>query len=135
MSPMRRARSPSTAGDLACRLAACAVSAFDAALGVARAGVKVNAIGRAVEREVRRHGVGRTIHDEPSVPNWYDAWQTDVLTRGLALRIEPMISAGSPHTVQERDGWTLRTTDRSLSAHYEHTLVITDGAPIVLTAA
>jgi methionyl aminopeptidase len=134
------------AGDLAQRLAACALSAFDAGLGVARAGVKVNAIGRAVEREVRRHGfavvgglaghgVGRTIHEEPSVPNWYDAWQTDVLTRGLVLTIEPMISAGSPHTVQERDGWTLRTKDRSLSAHHEHTLVITDGAPIVLTAA
>jgi methionyl aminopeptidase len=133
-------------GDLANRLAACAVSAFEAALGVARAGVKVNAIGRAVEREVRRrgfavvtglagHGVGRTIHEEPTVPNWYDAWQTDVLTEGLVLTIEPMISAGSSHVVQERDGWTLRTKDRSLSAHHEHTLVITSGAPIVLTAS
>lgn len=134
------------ANDLACRLASCAVRAFEVALSVARAGVKVNAIGRAVEREVRRHGfavvtglaghgVGRTIHEKPTVPNCYDAWQTDVLTDGLVLTIEPMISAGSPHAVQEHDGWTLRTKDRSLSAHHEHTLVITSGAPIVLTAA
>ena len=131
---------------LARELAQCAVAAFDAARAVARAGVPVNQIGRAVEREVRRrgfavvaglagHGVGRTIHEEPSVPNCYDPWQTDVLTEGLVLTIEPMISAGSSQVVQEADGWTLRTKDRSLSAHYEHTLVITHGDPVVLTAA
>ena len=118
---------------------------FSAALTVARAGVRVNEIGRAVEREVRRrgfsvikglsgHGVGRTIHEEPTVPNYYDPFQTDVLTEGLVLTIEPMISAGSTQVVEDDDGWTLRTRDGSLSAHYEHTLVITRGAPIVLTA-
>ena len=128
------------------RLAACASGAFAAALRVARAGVRVNEIGRAVEREVRRHGffvvdglcghgVGRTIHEAPTVPNRYDPWQTDVLTEGLVLTIEPMISAGSSRVVQDADGWTLRTADGSLSAHHEHTLVITRGAPIVLTAA
>lgn len=128
------------------RLVACATAAFHAALSVARAGVRVNEIGRAVEREVRRrgfsvveglagHGVGRTIHEEPSVPNRYDPFQRDVLTEGLVLTIEPMISAGSPHVVQDADGWTLRTRDGSLSAHHEHTLVITRGAPIVLTGA
>jgi methionyl aminopeptidase len=112
----------------------------------ARAGVRVNEIGRAVEREVRRrgfsvikglsgHGVGRTIHEEPTVPNYYDPFQTDVLTEGLVLTIEPMISAGSTQVVEDDDGWTLRTRDGSLSAHYEHTLVITRGEPIVLTAA
>jgi methionyl aminopeptidase len=111
---------------------------------VARAGVRVNQIGRAVEREVRRHGfkvveglaghgVGRTIHEEPSVPNRYDPWQTDVLTEGLVLTIEPMISAGSPRAVLDDDGWTLRTMDGSLSAHFEQTLVITRGRAIVLT--
>jgi methionyl aminopeptidase len=111
----------------------------------ARAGVRVNEIGRAVEREVRRrgfsvikglsgHGVGRTIHEEPTVPNYYDPFQTDVLTEGLVLTIEPMISAGSTQVVEDDDGWTLRTRDGSLSAHYEHTLVITRGEPIVLTA-
>jgi len=125
-------------------LAACARAAFRAALTVARAGVRVNEIGRAVEREVRRrgfsvitglsgHGVGRTIHEEPTVPNYYDPFQTDVLTEGLVLTIEPMISAGSSRFIQASDGWTLRTQDGSLSAHHEHTLVISRGAPIVLT--
>jgi methionyl aminopeptidase len=128
------------------RLAACARSAFDAALAVARAGTRVNAIGRAVEREVRRHGfsvvrglcghgVGRTIHEAPSVPNEYDPWQQDVLTDGLVLTIEPMISAGSADPVEDRDGWTIRTRDGSLAAHHEHTIVITGGEPLVLTAA
>jgi methionyl aminopeptidase len=128
------------------RLAACAAAAFQVALVVARAGVRVNEIGRAVEREVRRrgfavveglagHGVGRTIHEEPSVPNRYDPWQQDVLSEGMVLTIEPMVSAGSARVVQDADGWTLRTADGSLSAHHEHTLVITRGAPIVLTGA
>ena len=128
------------------RLATCASEAFHAALAVARAGVRVNEIGRAVEREVRRHGftvirglaghgVGRTIHEEPSVPNYYDPFQRDVLTEGMVITIEPMISAGSAHAVQAADGWTLRTKDGSLSAHYEHTLVIMRAAPVVLTAA
>jgi methionyl aminopeptidase len=126
------------------QLAACAKAAFEAGLAVARAGVRVNEIGRAVEREVRRrgftvvaglcgHGVGRTIHEEPTVPNYYDRFQQDVLSEGLVITIEPMISAGSARVVQDSDGWTLRTADGSLSAHYEHTLVITRGAPIVLT--
>lgn len=125
-------------------LAACASAAFGAALQVARAGVRVNEIGRAVEREVRRrgftvvaglagHGVGRTIHEPPPVPNEYDRFQRDVLTEGLVMTIEPMISAGSPRVVQDRDGWTLRTRDGSLSAHYEQTILITRGAPMVLT--
>jgi methionyl aminopeptidase len=126
------------------RLAACATAALEAALAVARAGVRVNEIGRAVEGEVRRygfsvveglsgHGVGRTIHEEPTVPNYYEPSLPDVLTEGLVLTIEPMISAGSSRVVQDPDGWTLRTRDGSLSAHHEHTLVITRGAPVVLT--
>jgi methionyl aminopeptidase len=128
------------------RLAACAASALDAALKVARAGVRVNEIGRAVNREVRRHGfsvvrgltghgVGRTIHEPPAVPNYYDRWQTDVLTEGLVLTIEPMVSAGSPQAIQDDNGWTIRTQDGSLAAHHEHTLVITRQDPFVLTAA
>ena len=126
------------------RLVACARAAFRVALAVARAGVRVNEIGRAVEAEVRRrgfsvveglsgHGVGRTIHEAPEVPNRYDPSQRDVLTEGLVLTIEPLISSGSGRVVQDADGWTLRTQDGSLSAHHEHTLVITRGAPILLT--
>jgi methionyl aminopeptidase len=128
------------------RLIACSRAAFRAALTVARAGTRVNEIGRAVEQEVRRHGfsvvhglsghgVGRAIHEEPSVPNWYDPWQRDVLTDGLVLTIEPLISAGSSRAVTDRDGWTVRTADGSLAAHHEHTLVITAQQPLILTAA
>jgi methionyl aminopeptidase len=67
------------------------------------------------------------------VPNRYDPFQRDVLTEGLVLTIEPMIGAGSARVVEDADGWTLRTGDGSLSAHHEHTLVITRGSPIVLT--
>jgi methionyl aminopeptidase len=131
--------------DLAKRLAACASAAFRAALPVARAGRRVNEIGRAVDQEVRRHGfsvvrgltghgVGRTIHEEPSVPNYYDRWQRDVLTENLVLTIEPMIASGGSGTIADDDGWTVRTSDGSLSAHYEHTLIITKRDPVILTA-
>jgi methionyl aminopeptidase len=127
------------------QLIAAAESALRAALAVARAGTRVNEIGRAVQREVRRygfsvvrglcgHGVGRTIHESPEVPNVYDRSQRDVLTDGLVLTIEPMISAGSSYAVQSADGWTLRTRDGSLAAHCEHTLVITRGEPLILAA-
>ncbi|HWI17812.1 MAG TPA: type I methionyl aminopeptidase [Vicinamibacterales bacterium] len=126
-------------------LIAAAERSLQAALKVARAGVRVNEIGRAVETEVKRHGfkvvrglcghgVGRTIHEEPQVPNEFDRFQKDVLTDGLVLTIEPMISVGSAYPVQSEDGWTLRTKDGSLAAHCEHTLVITKGAPLILAA-
>ena len=126
-------------------LIAAAQSSLQAALRVARAGNHVNEIGRAVQAEVRRrgfrvvqglcgHGVGRTIHEEPQVPNVYDRWQRDVLTEGLVLTIEPMITAGSAEPVQAPDGWTLKTRDGSLAAHCEHTLMITKGMPVILAA-
>ena len=126
-------------------LAACAEAAFKAGAAVARAGMRVNAIGRAVERLVRDagfavvdgltgHGVGRTIHEPPQVPNVYDRWQRDVLTAGLVITIEPLICTGSGRCVTAADGWTVRTRDGSLAAHHEHTLVVTDGEPILLTA-
>jgi methionyl aminopeptidase len=127
------------------QLVEAAESSLRLALTVARAGVRVNEIGRAVQREVRRrgfsvvrglcgHGVGRTIHEPPEVPNTYDRFQRDVLTEGLVLTIEPMISAGSSYPMQDDDGWTLRTRDGSLAAHCEHTLVITRGEPMILAA-
>jgi len=128
------------------RLVACAEAAFEAALSVARAGVRVAEIGRIVERAVQDqgftvvsglcgHGVGRTIHEPPEVPNEWAPHQHDVLTDGLVLTIEPMISAGTRRCVQDDDGWTLRTRDGSLAAHHEETLIITHDRPIVLTRA
>lgn len=123
----------------------CAKAAFDAALLVARAGYKVNEIGRVVEREVIArgfsvvpelcgHGVGRTIHEPPSVPNRFDRRQRDVLTDGLVLTIEPIITAGSPRVKTASDGWTIRTRDGGWASHHEHTLLITAGPPVLLTA-
>jgi methionyl aminopeptidase len=128
------------------RLRACAEQAFTDALAVASAGQLVSEIGRAVERTVRRsgfavirelggHGIGRTIHEPPSVPNHYDPWQKDRLEEGMVLTIEPIISSGSGRAVQSSDGWTIRTRDGSLAAHHEHTLVVTRGSPLLLTGA
>ena len=134
------------ASQTARQLAQCAQEAFDAALKVARAGNPVNAIGKAVESTVRRygysvvralegHGVGRAIHEAPSIPNWFNANQKDVLTEGLVITIEPLIASGAGDAYEDIDGWTIRTNDGSLAAHHEHTLVITAADPILLTAA
>jgi methionyl aminopeptidase len=128
------------------RLVACAERAFAKAMLVARAGFRVSEIGRAVEREVRRtgfavirelggHGIGRTIHEEPHVPNFADPEANQILSEGLVIAVEPIIAAGSARTIVARDGWTVQTADHKPSAHYEHTLVITKGEPILLTAA
>jgi len=127
------------------RLIACAERAFTKAMLVARAGFRVSEIGRVVEREVRRsgfsvirdlggHGIGRTIHEEPRVPNYADPGANEILREGLVITVEPIIAAGSGRAVVAKDGWTVRTADRRASAHYEHTLVITRGEPILLTA-
>jgi methionyl aminopeptidase len=128
------------------RLVRCAEQAFEAALDVATAGRKVRDIGRTVERVVRAqgftvirsltgHGIGRTIHEPPTVPNHFNPWQQDELTEGLVLTIEPIICAGRDAVTQDDDGWTIRTRDGSLAAHHEHTLVITKEHPVILTAA
>src|SRR3954453_2486274 len=128
------------------KLRKCARAAFDKALAVARIGRQINDIGRAVESEVRQHGfsvlrslcghgVGQTIHEAPEVPNFYDPRSRTPLTEGLVLPLEPMISAEPSQLVTEPDGWTIRTRNRSPTAHYEHTIVIPRGEPLVLTAA
>ena len=128
------------------KICAAAESAFWKAVRVARAGQPINGIGKAIESEVRyrgfwvlvelhSHGVGRTIHEPPSFPQYYDPTYPGNLTEGLVITIEPIISAGSNRTMKGRDGWTLSTADGSISAHYEHTVVVTSGKPIILTAA
>jgi methionyl aminopeptidase len=134
------------ASDLARRLRSCVEAAFSEAMKAAQVGRLVNEIGRAVSREVRRHGfavvpdltghgVGRKIHEAPVVPNFYDRGQRDVLTEGLVLAVEPIVCAGTGRVFVDRDGWTIRTRDRSLAAHYENTIVITNNGPLMLTAA
>ena len=130
----------------ATRLCRCARRAFEKAAAVARAGTPIQYIGRAVEREVRQrgfavlgelagHGTGRRIHEDPVVSNLYHPSDTQPLTDGLVLTIEPLIAEQSERVFTDDDGWTLRTAGGDLSAHYEHTLVITKERPILLTAA
>jgi methionyl aminopeptidase len=121
------------------RLIAYAERAFAKAMLVTRAGVRE--IGRVIEREVRQarelggHGIGRTIYEEPRVPNYADPLENHILTDGLVITVEPIIAAGSGRAVLASDGWTVRMVDRKPSAHFEHTLVVTTGEPILLTAA
>ena len=122
----------------------CAVSAFAAGFDAARAGRRVSEIGRAVEREVSArgfyvlrelsgHGVGRTIHEPPTVANYFDPFQKDALTEGLVLTIEPLISQRRTRLRQCADGWTLKTANGCLAAHHEHTIIITKSEPIIVT--
>jgi methionyl aminopeptidase len=126
------------------RLAAAAQSALKRGLGAAQAGASVGAIGAAVQHEVERrgfsvcaeltgHGIGRRIHEEPTVFNVATSGPSPTLTEGLVITIEPIIAAGDGEVVEDGE-WIVRTADGSLSAHAEHTIIITDGAPLVLTA-
>jgi len=131
--------------DIARGLAHCAERAFHKAMQVARAHHRISEIGRAVETEVRRsgfsvmrefcgHGVGRTIHEEPQVPNYEEPRARQRLSEGLVITVEPIIASGRGAGVRDKDNWTIRTADGSLAAHFEHTIVVTRGAPILLTA-
>ena len=126
-------------------LAACAEAALWTALRVARAGKPVNVIGRAVEREVKRrgfhvlrelsgHSLGRRVHEEPSVLNFYRPQDRTPLTDGLVLAVEPMVSTRRGPVQTRADGWTIGTQNGSLTAHFEHTVVVTKGRPLILTA-
>jgi methionyl aminopeptidase len=130
---------------LAAALAHASQSALASGLDAARAGAPLNAIGAAIERTVHDagfsvcadligHGIGRKIHEPPDVPSYFDPALTRPLTDGLVITIEPIIAAGNGQVRSTRDGWTVRTADRSTSAHFEHTIVVREGAPIVLTA-
>jgi methionyl aminopeptidase len=128
------------------RLVACARTAFTEAMRVARVGFKVRDIGAAIEgtaerygfavvRDLNGHGIGRTIHEEPTVPGYYDPGRSESLVDGMVLAIEPILCSGSGNTRLRPDGWTVVTSDGSLAVHHENTIVVRDGAPLVLTAA
>jgi methionyl aminopeptidase len=119
--------------------------AFDAAMEIARPGQRVAELGRVIDREVRArgfsvlrevagHGVGRTIHEPPDVLNYFNPHVRDRLAEGLVVAVEPII-AMKPARVQEAgDGWTLRTSNGAMAAHFEHTVLITATGPRLLTA-
>lgn len=118
--------------------------ALELSVQLARPGQRANAIGRAVEklakkngyrtlRQLGGHGVGRHIHEKPSIPNYYNWRNRDVLEDGMVLTLEPFLNAGRGKIETEADGWTLRTVDGSLSAQYEHTVIINGAEPILVT--
>lgn len=110
----------------------------------ARPGNRVADISRAIQtyvegngfsivREFVGHGVGRSMHEEPQVPNYVDDKPSPKLRLGMTLAIEPMVNAGGPAVQILRDGWTVVTKDGQPSAHFEHTVLITDSEPEILT--
>jgi len=119
-------------------------AALSDAIAQVRAGAPLRNIGRAVERRAKRsgfrvvrnlcgHGVGRHIHEEPQVPNVYERNNPVVLHEGLVLTIEPFFTTSATYTIESDDGWTLRTPDGSIGAQFEHTMVVTQGEPIIIT--
>jgi methionyl aminopeptidase len=94
----------------------------------------VESNGFSVVREFVGHGVGRVVHEEPQVPNFVESNKPSPKLRpGMTLAIEPMVNAGSPQVVVLNDGWTVVTKDGQLSAHFEHTVLITEAEPEILT--
>jgi methionyl aminopeptidase len=117
---------------------------LEAGIAVARAGNHIGDIGAAVQavveaagfsvvRDLVGHGIGVEFHEEPQVPNYGKPKRREKLVPGLTLAIEPMVNIGGPATKTLVDRWTIVTLDGSLSAHFEHTVAITDDEPLVLT--
>jgi methionyl aminopeptidase len=115
------------------------------AIDVVKPGGRVSDIGHAVQRHVEAygfsvvrefvgHGIGQRMHEEPQVPNYGEAGRGPRLAEGMVLAIEPMVNAGKPAVKVLSDGWTAVTRDRSLSAHFEHTVAVTASGAWILTA-
>ncbi|MBI2885824.1 MAG: type I methionyl aminopeptidase [Chloroflexi bacterium] len=119
--------------------------AIAAGIAAARGGARLSDISAAVQetvehrgfavvREYVGHGIGRNMHEEPQVPNFGPPGRGPLLRPGMALAIEPMVNVGDWRTVVGPDNWTVSTADGSLSAHFEHSIAITEGDPDILTA-
>jgi methionyl aminopeptidase len=94
----------------------------------------VRSLGYEVVREYTGHGIGKAMHEEPQVPNYYDPKMRDhLLMPGMTLALEPMVNVGTWKTRVLDNGWTVETADGKLSAHFEHTVAVTDGEPEILT--
>lgn len=116
------------------------------AIGIkeAKAGKTTGDIGHAIQKHIEKngfgvvkelvgHGIGRSLHEEPYVPNYGRKGEGDVLKEGMTIAIEPMVSFGDPMVILGNDGWTYRTKDKSMAAHFENSIVITKGGPVILT--
>ncbi len=94
---------------------------------------RVEASGYGVVKQFVGHGIGRNLHEPPEVPNYGERGRGPKLKKGMVIAIEPMVTAGSPDVRVLSDGWTAVTADGSLAAHYEHSVVVTDGKPLILS--
>lgn len=130
--------------DEAERLLQATEGALWAGIAQARAGNRVGDISSAIQKYVEErgfsvvqayvgHGIGQKMHEPPPVPNYGPPGQGPLLRPGMTLAVEPMVNAGSPRTKVGEDNWTVLTADGRLSAHFEHTVAITEGEPQVLT--
>jgi methionyl aminopeptidase len=129
----------------AARLLTVTEEALYKAIDVAKPGGRVSDIGHAVQKHVEAygfsvvrefvgHGIGQRMHEEPQVPNYGEPGRGPRLSEGMVLAIEPMVNAGKPAVKVLSDGWTAVTRDKSLSAHFEHTVAITASGAWILTA-
>ena len=121
-------------------------AALEAAIEQCRAGNRLSDVSHAIQTVTERngcsvvrslvgHGIGRSMHEDPQIPNYGPPGRGPELAAGMTLAIEPMINAGSPDVYMHDDGWSISTADSSLSAHFEHTVAVTEEGPRVLTTA
>jgi methionyl aminopeptidase len=130
--------------DVAKKLMAVTEESLRLAIGQARAGNRVSDLSAAIQSHVESngfsavrafvgHGIGRSLHEEPQIPNYVVRQGDSVLKKGMVLAIEPMVNAGGTDVYVQKDGWTAVTSDGSLSAHFEHTIIVGGEGAEVLT--
>lgn len=128
----------------ASRLLTATRESLEAGIACCRPGMRLGDLGAAIQavaedagfsvvREYVGHGIGRAMHEDPQVPNYGVAGKGPVLLPGMVIAIEPMVNAGGFDVRQLDDGWTVVTADGSLSAHFEHTVAVTDDGPVIMT--
>jgi methionyl aminopeptidase len=131
-------------GERAKRLMEVTKRALEAGIEACRPGNRLGDVSHSIERVVKEggfsvvvqfvgHGIGRDMHEEPQVPNFGPPGRGPLLEPGMTFALEPMVNEGGYEVYVDRDGWTVRTVDGKLSAHYEHTVAVTEEGPLVLT--
>ncbi|GFP76060.1 type I methionyl aminopeptidase [Clostridium fungisolvens] len=134
-----------TSNNIKQQLCNCSKQALNKAIMKAKAGTKINQIGRTIFNEARKngftvikdltgHGIGKSLHEDPeNILNYFDINDSSILKDGSVLAVETFISNGAEHIFQDTNGWTYKTPDKSIVAQFEHTIVVTKGEPIILT--
>ncbi|MCL1874233.1 MAG: type I methionyl aminopeptidase [Clostridiales bacterium] len=127
------------------RLVEAAQLALEKALAAARSGNRLNLLGLAVEKLAHKHGyktirnlcghgVGRTLHEDPeTIYNYYEKKDKRILEAGMTLAVETFVAEAEDHVLEDRDGWTLKTPHKTFTAQFEHTIMVRDGEPLILT--